>query len=187
MLLKIAKNRCLELLILVGLEGVKHKKIKKYSGGMKQRLGIAQAMINDPEILILDEPTVGLDPKERVRFRNLISSLSANKIVILSTHIVSDVDYIADEILILNGGKLENRGASSELVNTINGYVWETVVEAGQLDEIVTKHIVSNQNNEHKGTVLRMVAKEQPTQQAKQVQPILEDLYLYYFREDHRI
>lgn len=183
---KFAKNRCLELLKLVGLEDVKHKKIKKYSGGMKQRLGIAQAMINDPEVLILDEPTVGLDPKERVRFRNLISSFSENKIVILSTHIVSDVEYIADEILVLNQGKLENRGASSELVNTINGYVWETMVETNQLDEMLAKHIISNQKHEDKGTVLRIISKEKPTHTAQQVQPTLEDLYLYYFREDAR-
>ncbi|MFS0616069.1 ABC transporter ATP-binding protein [Lederbergia ruris] len=179
-----AKKRCLELLKLVGLEDVKHKKIKKYSGGMKQRLGIAQAMINDPEVLILDEPTVGLDPKERVRFRNLISSFSENKIVILSTHIVSDVEYIADEILVLKQGKLENRGASSELVNTIQGYVWESIVEKNRLDEVVAKHVISNQKHEATGTVLRIISNEKPTHNAEQVQPTLEDLYLYYFRED---
>lgn len=181
---KFAKKRCLELLKLVGLEDVKHKKIKKYSGGMKQRLGIAQAMINDPEVLILDEPTVGLDPKERVRFRNLISSFSENKIVILSTHIVSDVEYIADEILVLKQGKLENRGASSELVNTIQGYVWESIVEKNRLDEVVAKHVISNQKHEATGTVLRIISKEKPTHNAEQVQPTLEDLYLYDFRED---
>lgn len=179
-----AKKRCLELLKLVGLEDVKDKKIKKYSGGMKQRLGIAQAMINDPEVLILDEPTVGLDPKERVRFRNLISSFSENKIIILSTHIVSDIEYIADEILVLNQGKLENRGASSELVKTIHGCVWETVVETNKLKEMLAKHIISNQKHEGHGTVLRIISKEKPTQNAKQVEPTLEDLYLYYFREE---
>jgi ABC-2 type transport system ATP-binding protein len=181
-----AKNRSLELLKLVGLEDVANKKIKKYSGGMKQRLGIAQAMINDPEVLILDEPTVGLDPKERVRFRNLISSFSENKIVILSTHIVSDIEYIADEILVLNQGKLENRGVSSELVSTIHGDVWECVVEASKLKEMVENHVISNQKHSEKGTVLRMISKEKPTQDALQVQPTLEDLYLYYFREDSK-
>lgn len=181
---KIAKKRCHELLKLVGLADVKNKKIKKYSGGMKQRLGIAQAMINDPEVLILDEPTVGLDPKERVRFRNLISSLSENKIVILSTHIVSDVEYIADEILVLKKGKLENRGVASELVNTISGYVWESVVEASQLNTMLANHIISNQKHEENGTVLRIISKEKPTNNARQVKPTLEDLYLYYFREE---
>ena len=99
---KIAKKRCLDLLVQVGLDDVKNKKIRKYSGGMKQRLGIAQAMINNPEILILDEPTVGLDPKERVKFRKLISSFASEKIVLLSTHIVSDIEYIADEIITIN-------------------------------------------------------------------------------------
>jgi ABC-2 type transport system ATP-binding protein len=181
-----AKNRSLELLKLVGLEDVANKKIKKYSGGMKQRLGIAQAMFNDPEVLILDEPTVGLDPKERVRFRNLISSFSENKIVILSTHIVSDIEYIADEILVLNQGKLENRGVSSELVSTIHGDVWECVVEASKLKEMVENHVISNQKHSENGTVLRMISKEKPTQDALQVQPTLEDLYLYYFREDSK-
>jgi ABC-2 type transport system ATP-binding protein len=181
-----AKNRSLELLKLVGLEDVANKKIKKYSGGMKQRLGIAQAMINDPEVLILDEPTVGLDPKERVRFRNLISSFSENKIVILSTHIVSDIEYIADEILVLNQGKLENRGVSSELVSTIHGDVWECVVEASKLKEMVENHVISNQKHSENGTVLRMISKEKPSQDALQVQPTLEDLYLYYFREDSK-
>lgn len=179
-----AKKRCLELLKLVGLEDVKNKKIKKYSGGMKQRLGIAQAMINDPEVLILDEPTVGLDPKERVRFRNLISSFSENKIIILSTHIVSDIEYIADEILVLNQGKLENRGASSELVKTIDGYVWESIVETNKRNELVARHIISNQKHEGHETVLRIISKEKPTSNAKQVEPTLEDLYLYYFREE---
>ena len=105
-----AAAKTLELLELVGLSEVKNKKIKTFSGGMKQRLGIAQAMLNDPEILVLDEPTAGLDPKERVRFRNLISSFSKDKIVLLSTHIVSDIEYIANEILVMKAGKLVHQG-----------------------------------------------------------------------------
>lgn len=181
-----AKRRCLELLKLVGLDDVKNKKIKKYSGGMKQRLGIAQAMINDPEVLILDEPTVGLDPKERVRFRNLISSFSKNKIVVLSTHIVSDIEYIADEILVLNKGVLENRGPSSKLIETIQGYVWETEIENDKLDDMLIVHLISNQKHAGNRTVLRIISKEKPTPDAKQVQPTLEDLYLYYFRMEDR-
>ena len=181
---KMAKKKCNELLRLVGLEDVKNKKIKKYSGGMKQRLGIAQAMINDPKVLILDEPTVGLDPKERVRFRNLISSFSKEKIIILSTHIVSDVEYIADEILILNNRKIENRGSATELVKEIDGQVWECFMQATSVDEMAEKHLISNQKHETQGTVLRIVSKESPTENAKRVQPTLEDLYLYYLREE---
>lgn len=179
-----AKKKCNELLHLVGLEDVKNKKIKKYSGGMKQRLGIAQAMINDPEVLILDEPTVGLDPKERVRFRNLISSFSKEKIIILSTHIVSDIEYIADEILILNKGKIENRGSSLELVKEIEGQVWECLMESTSVNEISAKYIISNKKHEAEGTVLRIISKNQPTMKAKKVQPTLEDLYLFYLGED---
>lgn len=179
-----AKKKCNELLHLVGLEDVKNKKIKKYSGGMKQRLGIAQAMINDPEVLILDEPTVGLDPKERVRFRNLISSFSKKKVIILSTHIVSDIEYIADEILILNKGIIETRGVSSELVKEIEGQVWECLMESTSDDEISAKYIISNKKHEAEGTVLRIISENQPTMNAKKVQPTLEDLYLFYLGED---
>ena len=112
----VAKKRSLELLKQVGLEEMKDIKIRKYSGGMKQRLGIAQAMLNDPQILILDEPTVGLDPKERVKFRKLISSFANNKIVILSTHIVADVEYIADEIIVLKKGMILNKGTTDILL-----------------------------------------------------------------------
>lgn len=181
---KMAKEKCNDLVHLVGLEDVKNKKIKKYSGGMKQRLGIAQAMINDPKVLILDEPTVGLDPKERVRFRNLISSFSKEKIIILSTHIVSDVEYIADEILILNNRKIENRGSAIELVKEIEGQVWECVVQPASAREMRTKYVVSNEKHEAEGMILRIVSNEQPTENAKKVQPTLEDLYLYYLQEE---
>ena len=120
-----ARQRSLELLDTVGLLEVKDKKIKTFSGGMKQRLGIAQAMLNNPRILILDEPTAGLDPKERVRFRNLISSFAANKIVLLSTHIVSDVEYIASQILVMKNGRLIHSGKPEEIIRTIQGRVWE--------------------------------------------------------------
>lgn len=180
-----AKERCHELLDLVGLGEVKNKKVKSYSGGMKQRLGIAQAMINDPKVLILDEPTVGLDPKERVRFRNLISSFSNEKIVILSTHIVSDVEYIADEILVLKKGILENRGTAQQLMREILGSVWECVVSEAEVREMTTQYTVSNQKHgENGGVILRVVSKEPPRPDAIAVSPTLEDLYLYYFREE---
>lgn len=179
-----AKQRSLELLTMVGLAEVKNKKIKQYSGGMKQRLGIAQAMINDPEVLILDEPTAGLDPKERVRFRNLISSFSKEKIVILSTHIVSDVEYISDEILVLKKGALVNRGTPKTLLKEIETAVWECVVTEEQVPELVQNYTISNQKHAENGVVIRIVSKEAPLQTAYKVLPTLEDLYLYYFREE---
>lgn len=180
----VAKRKSNDLLDKVGLGNVKNKRIKKFSGGMKQRLGIAQALLNDPEVLILDEPTSGLDPKERVRFRNLIASFSQEKIVILSTHIVSDVEYIADELLILKKGKLENRGTAQRLMQAIEHFVWEVEVRENEVAGYAMTHTISNQKNTERGTVLRIVSEKAPNEKARQVRPTLEDLYLYYFREE---
>ncbi|MGG5319150.1 ATP-binding cassette domain-containing protein [Enterococcus sp. AZ072] len=180
----VAKHKSNELLDKVGLEEVKNKRIKKFSGGMKQRLGIAQALLNDPEVLILDEPTSGLDPKERVRFRNLISSFSQEKIVILSTHIVSDVEYIADELLVLKKGKLKNRGTAQRLIQEIEHFVWEVEVRESEVMGYEMTYTISNQKNTDRGTILRIVSETSPNKQARQVLPTLEDLYLYYFREE---
>lgn len=180
----VAKKRSLELLKQVGLEEMKDMKIRKYSGGMKQRLGIAQAMLNNPQILILDEPTVGLDPKERVKFRKLISSFANNKIVILSTHIVADVEYIADEIIVLKKGMILNKGTTDILLKEIQNHVWECFVNMDQINLFEDKFIVSNRKYTENGAVLRIVSTNQPALNAKKVEPSLEDLYLYYFCEE---
>ena len=132
----IAKKRAVELLEEVGLDNVANKKVKTFSGGMKQRVGIAQALLNNPEILILDEPTAGLDPKERVRFRNLLSDYAEDRIVILSTHIVSDIEAIADEVLLMKKGKFALQGSVPELIKKAEGKVWElTVLQEETLTE----------------------------------------------------
>ena len=181
---KQARLRALELLDMVGLCNERERKIKTLSGGMKQRLGIAQAMLNEPELLILDEPTAGLDPKERVRFRNLISSFSRNKIVLLSTHIVPDVEYIADEIRVMKDGKFLHRGAPEVITREARGLVWECRVDSKDAVRYVEKYNVGNLKNAGKETVLRIISDTRPMEGAAEAEPTLEDLYLYYFSEE---
>lgn len=181
-----AKRKAAELLEAVGLMQEGKRKIKTFSGGMKQRLGIAQAMLNDPKILVLDEPTAGLDPKERVRFRNLISAFSKDRIVLLSTHIVSDVEYIADEILLMKAGQLIHQGALDEIIEVIKNKVWECRVDKKKADELSERYPVINFRNEDENIFLRLVSEEKPCEGANPVEAVLEDLYLYYFNEEVR-
>ena len=171
------------LLDVTNLSPVRHKKLGGYSGGMKQRVLLAQALLGDPKVVILDEPTAGLDPKERVKFRKLISSFAEKKIVLLSTHIVSDVEYIADEIIILKKGRIENSGSITYLLKEIQNCVWECLVSEKDVNQIEQLYTVSNRKYGEDGVVLRIVSKEKPFIDAKQVVPTLEDLYLFYFRE----
>lgn len=179
-----AKKKSAALLEAVGLAAERKHKIKTFSGGMKQRLGIAQAMLNDPRILILDEPTAGLDPKERVRFRNLISAFARDRIVILSTHIVSDVEYIAEDIILMKSGQIIHFGKPQEITAELNGQVWEFAVPAAQAERYAATFDTSNLRHTDSGkTVLRVIADRPPAAHAIQVPPNLEDLYLFYSRE----
>ena len=177
----IAKERSKELLKEVGLIHVANKKVKTFSGGMKQRVGIAQALLNNPEILILDEPTAGLDPKERVRFRNLLSAYAGDKIVILSTHIVSDVEAIADEVLLMKKGKFVLKGTVQELIQKANGKVWEMKISASEARRWQAKTTVANLRHEGREVVLRIISDHIPGEGAIPCEATLEDLYLYYF------
>ncbi|MBU3195968.1 ABC transporter ATP-binding protein [Clostridium algidicarnis] len=180
----IAEERCKDLLDIVGLYEVRKKKIKTYSGGMRQRLGIAQSLINDPKILILDEPTAGLDPKERAKFRNIISENSSGKIILLSTHIVSDVEYIADEIIIMKEGRISHKDVAENICNNIIGGVWSLEVYPREVDIYTSKFVVSNLKHNSEKVQLRIVSENRPSKSAVNVTPNLEDLYLYHFRED---
>ncbi len=180
---KAAQKKSNELLEEVGLSAESRHKIKTFSGGMKQRLGIAQAMLNNPRILILDEPTAGLDPKERVRFRNLISAFAKDRIVILSTHIVSDVEFIAEEIIMMKSGSIIHFGKPQEITSEINGQVWECIVPSAKAEKYAAAFNTSNlRNMNNNKTVLRIIADHPPMADASQVQPNLEDLYLFYFK-----
>ncbi|MCM1252462.1 MAG: ABC transporter ATP-binding protein [Clostridium sp.] len=174
-----AKNKVDELLQTVDLYAVKDKKLKTYSGGMIRRVGIAQALLNNPEILILDEPTSGLDPKERVRFRNIISSLGKNRIIILSTHIVSDVEYIADRIMIMKDGKMIKTGTEEELAKEVKDCVWKCLVPEKEAMELNKQYIVSNLKNQGDKVELRIVSRQKPVADAEPLEVTLEDIYLY--------
>lgn len=180
-----ARARCEQLLETVGLADASRLKIKTFSGGMKQRLGIAQAIINNPSVLVLDEPTAGLDPKERVRFRNLIASLAQDRIVLLSTHIVSDVEYIADEIFVMRAGQFIMDGTPKSIVAQMKGKVWECHVSAREADAMAESLCVSNAHYAADGhAIVRAVSDSQPMPSATPLEPTLEDLYLYVFSGD---
>ena len=179
----VAKRRVRELAEKTGLSKNINKKMKKLSGGMKRRAGIAQAMLGNPKILILDEPTAGLDPNERIRFRNLISELSEDRLVLLSTHIVSDVEYIAGEIWLMGEGKVLHQGTADELISSMKEHVWKCSAGREKVPLLMKKYKISNVRAEAHGAELRIISAEKPLPDAVMAEPVLEDVFLYYFGE----
>lgn len=179
----VAKKRVKDLISKVGLSKAANKKMKKLSGGMKRRAGIAQAMLNDPKILVLDEPTAGLDPNERIRFRNLISELSEDRLVLLSTHIVSDVEYIANEIWLMKDGQLLHQGTADELIRSMPENVWKCYADKSDVPVLMKRYKISNIKSEPHGVELRIISREKPFPDAVMEEANLEDVFLYYFGE----
>lgn len=181
---KTARGKIEQLLEVVNLRQARHKKLGAYSGGMKQRILIAQALLNDPKILILDEPTAGLDPEERIRIRNFISEISKDKIVLLATHVVSDVEYIAREILMVKGGRVARKGTPPDLLSELEGRVFEVLVTPEE--EAVYRqegYKIANVMLTSGGVCLRVLSDTIPqVGQVRAVRPCLEDVYLYVLK-----
>lgn len=180
------EKKAKELLDIVNLSDASNKKIGALSGGMRQRVGIAQAMLNDPDILILDEPTAGLDPQERIRFRNLITKFSENRIVLLATHIVSDIEYIANQVILLKEGQLLKQDSPQALTREIEGKVWKVTVTDETMEEKLNHLKISNMMRDHNGIHLRVIDDEKPDADAVNIQPNLEDVFLYYSGDGER-
>lgn len=181
---KTAKAKIDEVLKMVALENDAKKRMRKFSGGMLQRVGIAQALLNDPKLLILDEPTAGLDPKERVRFRNMISALGRDRTVILSTHIVSDIESIADQVILLKDHQVIGCNPVETICSMMKGRVYETRISEKEWEEFQTEHLVLGEKPEH-GEVLVRYAGE-PGMYDNPVEPNLEDVFLYLYRDEKK-
>lgn len=173
------KSRIDEVLEFVNLADVSGKKVKTFSGGMKRRIGIAQAIINDPEILILDEPTAGLDPSERIRFSNIISDMGKDKIVLLSTHIVSDIEAIASELVVMRKGEILKTGDVDALVQAVKGEVWETVVNQETYQQLRKERSIIHLKQMGKEVQVRFVGENYIGADCQQVEPTLEDYYIF--------
>ncbi len=182
---KSTRARIQQLLELVNLSEAGKRRLGSLSGGMKQRVGIAQALLNDPKLLIVDEPTAGLDPEERIRFRNLLSELSGDRIVILSSHIVSDIEAAATSIAIMNEGRLIAHDSPEELLKRVEGKVWEAVMPTSAVAELRKTHVVGSTVRTKEGSRVRVVGAKPPSDGARTVTPTLEGAYLYLLDGDH--
>jgi ABC-2 type transport system ATP-binding protein len=178
------RRRIDELLVVVNLVNAAKRPLGGYSGGMKQRVGIAQALLNDPQLLIVDEPTVGLDPEERVRFRNLLSDLAGERIILLSTHIVSDVEATATEIVVINKGRKIQHAAPDKLLALLDGKVWQWVIPSYELPAIKKKHLISGTVRRDNRIQIRVVSETSPSPEAQVIAPSLEDVYLHLISQD---
>ncbi len=177
-----AKTRIEELFNTVNLQNNRNDKIGSFSGGMKQRLMLAQALLNDPKILILDEPTAGVDPQERIRIRNFISEIAKDRIVILATHIISDVEAIAKEIIFIKKGEIIEKGTPIELLQNMTTNTYEVCVDDSELENLKNDYIISNLKNSTDGVVAKLIGNTPPQNvDYKKVDASLEDLYLYHF------
>ena len=173
------KDRISEVLEFVNLSDAADKKVKTFSGGMKRRIGIAQAIMNEPQILILDEPTAGLDPKERIRFSNIISDMGKDKIVLLSTHIVSDIEAIASELIVMKKGNVLETGAVDTLVQQVKGKVWEAVVSQETYHRLRKERSVIHLKQMEKDVQVRFVGEKYSDVKISQAEPTLEDYYIF--------
>lgn len=176
-----AKKQTGDLLEMVGLYEKRNQKMKGLSGGQRQRVGIAQALLGDPDILVLDEPTAGLDPEERIRFRGIISNLSRQKTVLLSTHIVSDLEAVANEMILLKKGQVLTVQKPQDLLRKLDGMVWTVSVPCENERDFAEKYPCSNIMHDGEISVLRMLSREKPHNEAVAERPNMEDMYLYYF------
>ncbi|WP_346888817.1 ATP-binding cassette domain-containing protein [Clostridium sp. UBA1056] len=180
---KLRNERITELLSEFNLSGVRKKKIDKLSGGMKRRVGICQAMLNNPMILIVDEPTAGLDIEERRRFRQYLTTISKEKIVILSTHIVSDIEFIANSLVLMEKGNVISVGESHSLIQALDGKVFETVVSENDMARLEKEYRIMNFRNENMGKVAIRYIADVPLPNSKLVPPSLNDFYLSKVKE----